>query len=36
LGDVDCTTGPDACVLTLARIEQDCSVSIHDAPVSFA
>jgi hypothetical protein len=32
---VDCTTAPDACVLALARIEQDGSVSIHAAPFSF-
>ena len=34
LGDqVDCTASADACVLTLARVEQDGSVSMHAAPV---
>jgi hypothetical protein len=32
---IDCTTGPEACVVMLARLEQDGSLSTHTAPVSF-
>jgi hypothetical protein len=35
-GTTDCTTAPDACVVTLARVEQDGSPTLHFAPISFA
>lgn len=35
-GQVDCTAAPDACILALARVEQDGSVSVHAALVAFA
>lgn len=33
--DVDCAATPESCVLALARVEQDGSVSIHTTPISF-
>lgn len=33
---VDCASGPDVCVVVMARTEQDGSVSVHAAPVAFA
>jgi hypothetical protein len=32
---VDCTTGPDACVVGLFRVEQDLTVTLHTTPVAF-
>jgi hypothetical protein len=32
---IDCMTGPGACVVMLARLEQDGSLSAHTAPISF-
>jgi hypothetical protein len=34
-GTTECTTAPDACVLLLARIEQNRFVTTHLAPISF-
>lgn len=34
--EVDCASGPEACVVVMARIEQDGSVSVRAAPVAFA
>jgi hypothetical protein len=34
--EVDCASGPEVCVVVMARIEQDGSVSVHAAPVTFA
>jgi hypothetical protein len=34
-GRVDCTAGPDACVLALTRVEQDGSVTLRPAPITF-
>jgi hypothetical protein len=34
-GPVDCTTAPGACVLALARIESDGTVTVHTTPVTF-
>jgi hypothetical protein len=33
--EIDCASAPEACVVIVARIEQDGSVSVHDAPVTF-
>ncbi|HKE73883.1 MAG TPA: hypothetical protein VKB57_09735 [Acidimicrobiales bacterium] len=36
LGDTsDCTAGPGTCLLVLARWEQDATVTLHTAPISF-
>jgi hypothetical protein len=33
---VDCAAAPDACVVVLARVEQDGTTSVHAAPIAFA
>ncbi len=35
-GPIDCTTGPEACVAVLVRVEQDASVTLLSSPLTFA
>jgi hypothetical protein len=36
VGTTDCTSAPDACVIALARVEADGSVSLLTGPLSFS